>query len=213
MSKQIYFPPVDPVWDFDRSVVRFYAVVDSLTVVCNVSVEALFTHFGARKLDAEEAIRAFTSHRMQIDDVARRKIERELTPGQREITLVSDDFRTTTTTAAPVPFPRFQPAISDAVRSSPQLLEAVREANHLLDEDLARGRDHVAARWDLVPRSSSPLLRLSLTDKETGASVEGYFTPDDLRAASTARFSLFLLWDELLRKKTAKILEQAREGA
>ena len=211
MPKQIYFPPVDPVWEFDRDVVRFYAVVDKMTIVCNVTIEALFQHFGARNPDVKEAMRAFMSFRPLIEDAARRKIEREMTPGQREILLTTDDFLTTPSSPSPVTFQRFEPTVSDAVRSSPSIMDAVHEANQFLLDDLVRGRDHITAEWNLVPGSSSPLLSLTLTDKATRASAEGYFTPEDLRTGPIARFSLFRLWDELLRNKATKILEDAHE--
>jgi hypothetical protein len=214
VPKQLSFPPVDPAWEFDRDVVRFYAVVDNKTVVCNVSLEALFEHFGVRKPDASEAIRAFTTHRAQIEEVARKKIERELKPGQREILLRASDFRpAATTTTTPAPAPRFESNLSDAVRDNPEIREVVQEANRVIAEDLARGRDHVAGAWSLVSGSSSPLLQLRLTDAETQASVAGYFTPEDLRSSSVARFALFRLWDDLLREKTAKLLAHVREGA
>src|SRR5262249_26395500 len=120
---------------------------------------------------------------------------------------------TTTTTLAPVPFRRLEPAMSEPIRRDPQLMDVVRQANQLLTEELARGRDHVTAEWKLVPGSASPPLGLVLTGKDTTVSVEGYFPPEDMRSVSVARFALFRLWDELLRKKAAKLLEQAREGA
>jgi hypothetical protein len=43
--------------------------------------------------------------------------------------------------------------------------------------------------------------------------VAGYFTLEDLRSQSVARFALFRLWDDLLREKAAKLMAQTREGA
>jgi hypothetical protein len=212
MPKQISFPPVDPAWDFDRDVVRFYAVVENKTVVCNVTVEALIEHFGSRRPDSNEALRAFTDHRSQIEEAARKKIERELTVAQREILLRTSDFRQTTTTTPPPP-PRFEPTLSDAVLNDQATREVVQEANRVIAEDLVRGRDHIAGAWSLVLASSSPLLQLRLTDAETKASVDRYFTPEDLRSQSFVRFALFRLWDDLLREKAVKLMAQDHEGA
>ena len=214
MPKQIFFPSVDPAWDFDQDVVRFYAIIEKNAVVCKVTIEALIAYFGAKEPDDAAAIRAFSTNRSQIEDAARDKIEQEWIPGQREIVLGTDDFRRLAPAPEPVRVPRFAPSYSNEFKDNPRLMDAVREANQILSEDLSRGKSHVVARWDTVPGVPiSPLFRLTLADSDTDASVQGVFTRDDLEQESYTRFALFRLWDDLLKEKGRKLMMAIQQPA
>ena len=210
MPANVYFPPVDPSWDFDRDAVRFYAVVDKATVACLVTVEALMQHFGAgTRPDGREAIRAFSASRRLIEEAARRKIEQEGAAGVRQVVLATSDFPSD----GDAPAPGFAPDIAPEVRSDPRLMQAIRATNRVLDEEFGQGKYGIAARWDAVADPHHPpLLRLTLSDSETAASVWRLFTREDLENGAFSRFDLFRLWDDLLRNKGRRQIE-ALQGA
>ena len=66
------------------------------------------------------------------------------------------------------------------------------------------------AFWELVRvASGKSLVQLTLTDQETMASVSNLFSAVDLANLEYARFSLFRLWDDLLRERGRRQLEAA----
>jgi hypothetical protein len=209
MSDQIVFPRTEASWLFDRNSVRFYALYRGRVVNCVISVEALYSHFGANDFSAEEALRAFNEHRPVIEDVARRKIEQSDPKPGDDVRLVKEDFpKRSTTITLPPQTPGLVIRDSAAINSDPQLQAWVAEANSILQRDLARGRNPVTAEWDvIVVPGGVKVAKLKLTDGETRASVDGLFTKEDVSNLSSARFSLFRLWDDLLRERVRRLTD------
>jgi Protein of unknown function (DUF1488) len=216
MSSEIYFPPIDPVWEFFRDSVRFYAVNQRNTVVCLIPAEVLMAHFGARDMSPAESLRVFNANRAGIESVARRKIEAEAsrTPTLREIVLTAADFQPARTNSELNPDPRIDTRISGNILVDPELLAIAKTTDDLLEERLVESRRKVSVAWDAIPIPNKPsLLSLTLTDHESGASVQRVFTRDDLRVESDARFALFLLWDSLLAERSRKLVEAAHSAS
>jgi hypothetical protein len=211
MPQSVTFPKLKPQWVFDRDCVLFFATIDGEQVFkCLVSGEALFTHFGAGDLSMEEAMRAFLEHREEIEAVAREKILKGNYKRGDEVLLRMADFprKSGTTTSPPRPAHGLRTVIDPNISEDPQLLSGVNEAKFVLEQDLATGSIPVTATWELVrvPPNKS-LAQLTLVDDETGATVTGLFSVGDLENLSYARFSLFRLWDDLLRERVRRQLE------
>lgn len=209
MSDQIVFPRTEASWLLDRNSVRFYALYRGRVVNCLISMEALYSHFGANDFTAEESLRAFYEHRSAIEDVARGKIEAgDPKPGD-DVRLVSEDFpKRSTTTTLPPHTPGLVIRDSAAINSDPQLRAWMGEANSILRRDLAHGRNPVTAEWDVIVVPGGVMVaKLKLTDGETRASVDGLFTKEDVSNLSSARFSLFRLWDDLLRERMRRLTD------
>jgi hypothetical protein len=216
MPGSVTFPSIEPQWVFNRDCVLFYAIVDDEIVKVLVSAEALETHFGAKGLAEESCMRAFRENRVTIEEVARRKILSGSYKRGDEVLLKMADFaRTTTTTTAS---PRTHSyglviKVPAAIVEDPFLLSGVNEANSVLQEELVTGAMPMSAHWDLIPVAGRrPLVTLTLTDQETETSVTGPFTADDLAKLDYARFSLFRLWDDLLRERGRKQLEALQDA-
>ncbi|MBY0232692.1 MAG: DUF1488 domain-containing protein [Gemmataceae bacterium] len=208
MPREIYFPPVEPSWEFDRDAVRFYAVVDQNTLVCRVSVEALMRHFGVRSLDARESLDAFMKHRAAIEAATRRRIEYELAmePSVREINLSISDFGTPKTS-------RLATTLDNGLVHDSELLAAVKKADTLLEEHIARSKLAVVVAWSAIPAiGKQMLLGLRLTEPDTKATVNTVFTREDLRNETHTRFALFRLWDDLLRERARLQVKAIQEA-
>jgi hypothetical protein len=211
MSQSVTFPKLKPQWLFNRDCVQFFATIDGEQVLmCLVSAEALYTHFGARDFSGEEALRAFLEHQEEIEAVARQKILKD-NPKRGDVVLLRmADFprKTTTTTPPPRPARGLRTVIDPTISEDPLLLSGVNEAKFVLEQDLATGSIQAIAAWELVrvPPNKS-LAQLTLTDEETKASVTGLFSTGDLENLNYARFSLFRLWDDLLRERGRRQLE------
>jgi len=213
----IYFPPVEPEWDDDRDVVKFYAILDRKTVVCLISVEALMMHFGAIGMTPQESLRAFRTHRAKIEQIASEKFQRGQKKPIDELLLRSSDFETRSTNATSTigqdidqPFSK---RVVGALKENPWLLSGIIEANFVLEYDLVKPGTHVDAEWNPIPGPNGELLaQLTLTDVETSASVKQLYSGDDLSNLSYARFSVLRLWDDLLRKKGKKQMERVQKA-
>jgi hypothetical protein len=211
MPQSVTFPKLKPQWIFDRACVQFFATIDGEQVLkCLVSGEALQEHFGARDFSMEEAMRAFLDHREEIEAVAREKILKGNYKRGDEVPLLMADFprKTTTTTPSPRPTHGLRTEIDPAISEDPMLLSGVKEAIFLLEQELATGSIQVNAVWERVrvPPNKS-LAQLTLADDETKATVTGLFSAGDLTNLNYARFSLFRLWDDLLRERGRRQLE------
>ena len=175
------------------------------------------THFGATQMNEQIALRAFQEHRAEIEEIAEKKILAGSYERGDEVSLRMGDFTRRSTPTTTTQGPRFRnldARISQEILDDPFLLSGVREANLLLEEDLVREGMPVSAEWDLVPTPTSlQLARLHLTDSTTDAAVEGLFTGKDLANVPFARFSLFRLWDDLLREKGRKQMLQFADSS
>lgn len=221
MATEIFFPNVEPVWEFDRECVRFYAVVNQQTVVCLISAEALYRHFGAPNFEAAEAVAAFKANRPQIENAARRKIAEAGERNIREVLLVMEDFQptstTSTTTTPPLrPDQRLQGRVKiqlhgDAA-SNPHLEHLARSATDILAKEIVHGPVIVTAAWTGMNSNVGLLLYVRLVDEDTKAAAENLFTDHDLENVSVARFALFRLYDDLLRAKGAVLMERYLKG-
>jgi hypothetical protein len=211
MSHSVTFPKLKPQWLFDRDCVQFFAAIDGEEVLkCLVSAEALYTHFGARDFSGEEATRAFLEHQEEIEAVAREKILKGDYKRGNEVLLRMADFpRKTSETVSPArPAHGLRTVIAPALSEHPMLLSGVQEAKFILEQDLARGSIQVEATWELVESPpGKPFALLTLTDEETKVSVEQLFSARALENFDDVRFSLFRLWDDLLRKRGRRQLE------
>lgn len=85
----IHFPKTEPKYT-PNTTVAFDAVIDGVRVSCEISEEALEDHFGATSTTQVELIRAFKTHRIVIEAVARIKIPQRLMAGRP--LLVAADF-------------------------------------------------------------------------------------------------------------------------
>jgi hypothetical protein len=217
MPQNVYFPKLQPQWVFDRDCVSFFATIDGEQVLkCLVSAEALFEHFGAKDNSMEEAMRAFLEHREEIEAVAREKILKGNYKRGDEVLLRMADFPRTTTPTTPSPHPThgLRTVIDPTIFDDPMLLSGVKEAEFVLEQDLATTSMQATANWKLVqvPPNKS-LAQLTLTDDETKATVTGLFSSGDLASLNYARFSLYRLWDDLLRERVRKLLESLQTTA
>lgn len=209
MPTDIFFPEMEPTWVFDRDCVRFYAVVDGSPLRCLVTVEALMSHFGLRAPDPEAALQVFLDHQTQIQEAAFQKIETGETGSSDELVLRSDDFPGPTTTT-PTLGDGLEISEDPQIRLHSTLLDSIRSANGVLRNDLYRVGMAVEAAWRLLPAGSrEPLLVLKLTDKESGATVEEPFSASSLRDQTSAYFTLFRLWDNLLRVRRRRLVQAA----
>ena len=214
MSRTVEFPKLDPPWDFYRQCVRFYALDGRVVRGCLVPGEALFEHFGVRKPDPDECLQAFRNHRSAIEEAARRKILSE--PASRaggEVLLRVSDFNqpssttTSTTTTQPPQFGRLAVKLSPALVGNAVLRRSVDAANSILDAEMVRPGMRIHADWDVVPPVNGiTLVEVTLSDAETEASAQKLFTQDDLEDASSVRYALFRLWDELFRERGRRLM-------
>jgi Protein of unknown function (DUF1488) len=216
MPQNVTFPKLKPQWVFDRDCVQFFAAIDGEQVLkCLVTAEALEAHFGAVGISMEEAMRAFLEHREEIEAVAREKILKGNYKRGDEVLLRMADFpgKTTTTTSSQRPAHGLRTVIASALSEDPALQRGAEVANRLFEEELATGSIQVTAAWEpvRVPPNKS-LAQLTLTDDETGVTVTGLFSAGDLANINYARFSLFRLWDDLLRERGRRQLEALQAG-
>jgi Protein of unknown function (DUF1488) len=203
VPKSITFPPAQPYWLFERECLRFPALVDGSIINCLVSGEALFQHFGARSMSADEARRAFSDHMPAIQEAARRKIEAGEFNTRGELLLKISDFATqATTTPAPFSERTLRVSYPEKLDSAPVLKDLIVNATRILEDELASALPHVVAEWKLLPvPTGETLAQLTIRDLETKGWVEGWFTPADLKNKPMFRFSLFRLWDDLLQER------------
>jgi len=200
------------MWLFNRDCVRFYAIAGSDVLQCLVSGEALMMHFGATGINERESLRAFNEHRLEIEAVAERKVLSGMFPLGGELILRTDDFAkkstSATTTTPPPGYRHIISRVSQEIMQDSALLNGVKAANSILDEDLVREGMHVSADWDLVPTEPRlPLARVLLTDRATKAKAERLFTGSDLAKLPAARISILRLWDDLLRERGRKLMQ------
>jgi hypothetical protein len=211
MPQSVTFPKLQPQWIFDRDCVQFFALLDGEEVVkCLVAAEALETHFCARNISREEALRAFLEHEAEIEAVAREKILKGNYKRGDEVLLRMADFprRTTTTTPSPRPAHGLRTVIDPTIATDPMLLSGVNEAKFVFEQELATGSIQATATWERVQvQPNKSLAQITLTDDETKATVRGLFSAGDLANLNYARFSLFRLWDDLLRERGRRQLE------
>lgn len=204
MPAEITFPKIDPVWEFDRDLVRFFALRNGVVIPCNISAEALYFKFGARDFSESEGIRAFLENRFAIEETARARIENAPEPPD-EVSLRTDDFASRPTKVTISDHVRFS-SESPEIESDPELMRGVQNANEVLQRDLVRGDSRVRAEWNLIP-ANVPLVQLKLIDADNDLEVQSPpYTKKDLSNRSAVRFSLFRLWDDLLRERFREIL-------
>ena len=84
----IYFPLEEPIYTRNTTV-AFRAMLNDVTVVCEISTEALRDHFGATTVNPKDIIAAFQAHRSDIEIVARLKLTNIATD---RCLIVSADF-------------------------------------------------------------------------------------------------------------------------
>ncbi len=73
---QITFPQDPPLFTPADPAIAFPVVVDAARMRCEISAEALESHFGAASAGEGDLRHAFAAHRDEIEDAARRMIER-----------------------------------------------------------------------------------------------------------------------------------------
>lgn len=88
--KQIEFSAADPTYDAAGPALQCGASVDGSSASYAITAEALEDHFGARSCRSEDLVRAFSSHRNDIEAMARTMFEMT---GSKQITLHSGLFR------------------------------------------------------------------------------------------------------------------------
>ena len=208
MPQSVIFPKLKPQWVFDRECVQFFAAVDGEQVLkCLVSAETLYTHFGAKDFSTEEATRAFLEHRGEIEAVAQGKILKgDYTSGDA-VFLRTADFPQRATAPVPDSARSLRAVIDPALSDDPQLLSGVNEATAVLEQEFAPRSRRTTARWEAVPLPADKrLAQLTLADEETKATTTALFSARDLANLSDTRFSLFRLWDDLLRERGRRLL-------
>lgn len=208
MPRTITFPKVEPTWNGRRDCVSFYALDDRALVNCLISVEALFSHFGAKGPTAEECLPAFRDNRSVIEEVARRKLQARPALRQKEEILILDgDFPSEPSAADR---PQWRVSLSTTLNPGQvddgPLVRAIDAANAVMRAELSRRDTPVRADWKLIPADGLNLASLTLTDVESGASAQRLYTRDDLEDVSATRFSLLRLWDDMLREKGRRLL-------
>lgn len=67
----ITFPQVPPYYRAADLAVVFLATVDNRALECAISVEALEDHFGAASARQDDVLQAFSTHRADIEAIAR----------------------------------------------------------------------------------------------------------------------------------------------
>ncbi|WP_296225700.1 DUF1488 domain-containing protein [Ralstonia sp. UBA689] len=88
--KEIVFTADEPIYCASGPVLQCGASVDGSSASYAVTAEALEDHFGAISCRAEDLMAAFSSHRSDIEAVARAMFEMT---GSKQITLHSGHFR------------------------------------------------------------------------------------------------------------------------
>lgn len=84
----IYFPKEEPTYT-QRTTVAFPALLNDVSVSCEISAEALMDHFGARTINASYLIAAFKFYRLAIENAARLKLPHTAT---NRCLIVTADF-------------------------------------------------------------------------------------------------------------------------
>ncbi|AJK48878.1 DUF1488 domain-containing protein [Burkholderia plantarii] len=69
---QIHFPNEAPAYSGRELTLAFTALVDGERVQCQITAEALESHFGAASPRFEDMVGAFSTHRPRIEAAARR---------------------------------------------------------------------------------------------------------------------------------------------
>ncbi len=215
MPKNIVFPPTEPYWVFERDCLRFPAFVDGTIINCLVSGEALMQHFGAKRMTADEARHAFNNNKPAIQEAARRKIGVGQFNTRGEVLLKTTDFtRQSTTASTPFTERALRVSYPDGLDSDPVLKDLIVNASRILEDELVSALSHVAAEWKLFPvPTGETLVQLTIRDLETKGWVEGLFTPAELKNNAEFRFSLFRLWDDLLKEKSRVLIGELQETA
>lgn len=85
----IHFPTTPGVYT-PNNTVAFAAQINGVDVTCEISVEALEDHFGARSTRGTDLVAAFEANRTAIEAVARVKLPQRIPAGR--CLLVSADF-------------------------------------------------------------------------------------------------------------------------
>ena len=115
------------------------------------------------------------------------------------------DFASTTTTQPPGPWGRLEFKYSADIVNDPELMDLVRNTEDIIEERLQGSGMSVIVDWDLVPGTAGGVVQLTIRDRQTNAEVQRPFSHDDL--IQSLRFSLFLMWDDLLQEIGRKKLE------
>jgi hypothetical protein len=84
----IHFPNEEPTYT-QRTTVAFPALLNGVSVSCEISTEALMDHFGAKTINKADLIAAFKSNRSAIENAVRNKLP--ITSSDRCL-IVSADF-------------------------------------------------------------------------------------------------------------------------
>ena len=211
MPKDIFFPKITPSWIYERDCVRFYAAADGKPLQCLVSIEALMVNFGVHGPDPKQAIQAYLDNQQQIQELARLKIENGEYERGDEVVLRTDDFPEPTTTTRPPS--GFTSSIASEFQNHPEMLDAIKKANKVLEYGLHSFGTPVQAEWMLLHSDPhQPLIILELTDGRTGATVDGLFSVEQMNK-ETLRFDLFRLWDDMLREGGRLLMESSTASA
>ena len=218
MPRTITFTELDPMWDFGRDSVLYYAIDNRVVVTCRIPVEVFYTHFGVRDWTAESCVRAFRDNRQRIQDVTRQKLlaRPEAKQGD-ELVVLTDDFgraisnssssSTTTTTPSQPPWhDRYVSTIDTTGVSDESLMQSIERANPVFLAEPTRRKIFVRAEWKLIPSEGGNLAKLVLIDKETGASAQRLYTRTDLENSEHVGRSFAKLYDDMLREKIRLLL-------
>lgn len=96
---------------------------------------------------------------------------------------------------------QFQPELAQR----PPLLEIVKAANPILEDEIGEPADRVTASWDFrADERGQPVIELTLTDWAGQTSRD--FTLEELQSPETARRRFDRLWGDHLREATRRYL-------
>ena len=211
MPKSIEFPKAAPQWIPNRDSVRFFALVDGRVTECLISLEALMDHFGIGERDPDEAVRVYQTHRSDIEQAARLKIEADRSGRLDQVMLKTKDFPKLSESARSPRVRALKIKASPEVQHHPGLSRDIDEASSILEDRFVRVGMDVTAEWDLVASSGQPLVQLTLVDGGTNASVNHLFTRAELGTLTFNRNPFFGIWTDLQSSRYER-LSQALEA-
>lgn len=191
--KEIKFPDAPQVrYVFERDCLAFDALVDGKFVKCLVSSELLAQKFGAGDHAPDALIYAFNQHKNEIEEMARRHIERGWADPFGNVILTTRDTKFTVT--------YHHDLVDNLV-----LRKLAESSNTILESVIGPTGGEVTAEWGSRKNLfGKDFLALRLSDKV--GTVTSYLNPLLFEDESLMRMSLASLWSDLLQNRSQNLI-------
>lgn len=99
--------------------------------------------------------------------------------------------------------------IDDSIRSRPELLDSVQQANNILEELAGSSSPHVRVEWRLSPHDERMVELGLFEDRE--AAIRRTFPASNLLDSVNRKLRLYSAWDSILQAQSERNLARIRD--